>query len=296
MSSNRICFLSILAALAGMPAAAAPLASCGPEKLGTAREIAVDGGEGLALGLQSYPRTLALGDHEVVLTFDDGPAPTTPLVLSALKDQCVRATFFIIGNNASANPASVKREVTEGHSVGYHSNSHPARTLRLMSPESAKADIDAGIVAVDKAAYGDAPGKPRTPFFRFPGFADSPVLLDYLRGRGMTVFGSDLWASDWRTMTPQAELDLVMGRLEQAGKGIILFHDSKASTAKMLPDFLRALKVKGFKVVHMVAGAGPTPGEKAGPDWKSTTEPIIAKTLGGKGPANEHGDGGSEER
>ena len=138
--------------------------------------------------------------------------------------------------------------------------------------------------------------KPRTPFFRFPGFADSPALLDYLRGRGMTVFGSDLWASDWRTMTPQAELDLVMGRLEQAGKGIILFHDSKASTAKMLPDFLRALKAKGFKVVHMVAGAGPTPVEKAGPDWKSTTEPIIAKTLGGKGPASEHGDGGPEAR
>ena len=51
----------------------------------------------------------------------------------------------------------------------------------------------------------------------------------------------------------------------------------------MLPDFLRTLKAKGFKVVHMVAGAGPTPVEKAGPDWKSTTEPIIAKTLGGRG-------------
>ena len=297
MSSNRICFLSILAALVAMPGAAAPLASCGPEKLGTSREIAVDGGEGLALGLQSYPRTLALADHEVVLTFDDGPVPpTTPLVLSALKEQCVRATFFIIGNNASADPALVKREMEEGHSVGYHSNSHPARTLRLMSLDAAKADIEAGIAAVDKAAYGDASGKPRTPFFRFPGFADSPALLDYLRGRGMTVFGSDLWASDWRTMTPQAELDLVMGRLEQAGKGIILFHDSKASTAKMLPDFLRALKAKGFKVVHMVAGAGPTPVENAGPDWKSTTEPIIAKTLGGKGPASEHGDGGPEAR
>ena len=297
MSSNRICFLSILAALVAMPGAAAPLASCGPEKLGTSREIAVDGGEGLALGLQSYPRTLALADHEVVLTFDDGPVPpTTPLVLSALKEQCVRATFFIIGNNASADPALVKREMEEGHSVGYHSNSHPARTLRLMAVDAAKADIEAGIAAVDKAAYGDASGKPRTPFFRFPGFADSPALLDYLRGRGMTVFGSDLWASDWRTMTPQAELDLVMGRLEQAGKGIILFHDSKASTAKMLPDFLRALKAKGFKVVHMVAGAGPTPVEKAGPDWKSTTEPIIAKTLGGKGPASEHGDGGPEAR
>ncbi len=290
MWSNRICFPAILAALAFAPAAAAPLDSCGPEKLGVSREIAIDGGEGLALGLQSYPRTLALSDHEVVLTFDDGPAPTTPQVLSALKEQCVRATFFVIGHNASANPALVKREVEEGHSVGYHSNSHPERTLRLMTLEAAKADIEAGIAAVDKAAYGDAAAPPRTPFFRFPGFADSPALLDYLRGRGMTVFGSDLWASDWRTMTPQAELDLVMGRLEQAGKGIILFHDSKASTAKMLPDFLRALKARGFKVAHMVAGAGPTPVDKAGPGWKSTTEPIIAKTLGGKGPASEHGD------
>jgi len=261
-----------------------------PEKLGTSREIAVDGGEGLALGLQSYPRTLALADHEVVLTFDDGPVPpTTPLVLSALKEQCVRATFFIIGNNASADPALVKREMEEGHSVGYHSNSHPG----------ANAATDVGGRGQGRHRGGDRRrrqsrlwrrfGKAPHAVFPLPGFADSPALLDYLRGRGMTVFGSDLWASDWRTMTPQAELDLVMGRLEQAGKGIILFHDSKASTAKMLPDFLRALKAKGFKVVHMVAGAGPTPVEKAGPDWKSTTEPIIAKTLGGKGPASEHG-------
>ena len=279
MWSYRICFLSILAALVCAPAAAAPT-SCYPETLGTSREIAINGGEGLSLGLQSYPQTLALADHEVVLTFDDGPAPTTPLVLDALARECVHATFFVIGHNASAIPALVKREAKEGHSVGYHSNSHPARTLRLMSFEAAKADVEAGIAAVDKAAYGDAPAKARTPFFRFPGFADSPALLDYLRGRGMTVFGSDLWASDWRTMTPQAELELTMGRLEQAGKGIILFHDSKASTAEMLPHFLRALKAKGFKVVHMVAGAGPTPVEKAGPEWKSTTEPIIAKTLG----------------
>ncbi|MGA8170378.1 MAG: polysaccharide deacetylase family protein [Methylocystis sp.] len=286
---KSICHAALVAAFVSGPAAADP-AACGSDKLGTSREIAIDGSEGLALGLQSYPHTLALADHEVVLTFDDGPAPTTPQVLTALKEQCVHATFFVIGHNASANPELVKREVEEGHSVGYHSNTHPARTLRLMTPEAAKADIEAGIAAVDKAAYGDAGAKPRAPFFRFPGFADSPALLDYLRGRGMTVFGSDLWASDWRTMTPQAELALVMGRLEQAGRGIILFHDSKASTAKMLPDFLRALKAKGFKVAHMVAGAGPTPVEKAGPGWKSTTEPIIAKTLGGKGPASEHGD------
>ena len=158
-----------------MPGAAAPLASCGPEKLGTSREIAVDGGEGLALGLQSYPRTLALADHEVVLTFDDGPVPpTTPLVLSALKEQCVRATFFIIGNNASADPALVKREMEEGHSVGYHSNSHPARTLRLMS-------VDAGSPPSTKppmATLRESPAR------RFSAFPASPI-----RPRCSTICG-----------------------------------------------------------------------------------------------------------
>jgi peptidoglycan/xylan/chitin deacetylase (PgdA/CDA1 family) len=142
---------------------------------------------------------------------------------------------------------------------------------------------------VDKAAYGESPSKSSAPFFRFPGFADSPELLDYVHGRGMTVFGADLWASDWQAMTPQSELALVMGRLEKLGKGIVLFHDSKSSTAKMLPDFLRALKEKGFKVVQAVPGSGPTPVEQAGPGWKSTTEPIIARTLGSHGHVHDSG-------
>ncbi len=287
--SVRICCRAALAAFLVAFPGAGSAASCGPEKLGTSREITIDGAEGLSLGLQSYPRTLALADHEVVLTFDDGPAATTAQVLNALKEECVRATFFVIGVNATNMSATVKREVVEGHTVGYHSFSHPAKTLRLMPLEAAKADIEAGIVAVDKAAYGESPSKSRAPFFRFPGFADSPELLDYVHGRGMTVFGADLWASDWQAMTPQSELALVMGRLEKLGKGIVLFHDSKSSTAKMLPDFLRALKEKGFKVVQAVPGPGPTPVEQAGPGWKSTTEPIIAKTLGSHGHVHDSG-------
>jgi peptidoglycan-N-acetylglucosamine deacetylase len=280
-TSSRLHVLAGLALfLVTAPAAAS---TCGPEKLGTSREIAIDGAAALSLGWQSYPTTLALADHEVVLTFDDGPAATTAQILDALKAECVQATFFVIGENASAMPATVKREVSDGHSIGYHSNTHPAKTLRLMYPEGAEADIDAGVAAVDKAAYGAASGKPHAPFFRFPGFADTPALLDFVHGRGMAVFGADLWASDWQSMTPQSELALVMGRLEKLGKGIVLFHDSKMSTAKMMPDFLRVLKEKGFKVAHLVGGAGPTPVEHAGPDWKSTTEPIIARTLAGHG-------------
>ncbi len=285
----QLCSVVLLAVLLAASAASAAPSSCGPDKLGVSRKIAIDGSGKLSLGLQSYRTTLALQDHEVVLTFDDGPAPTSGAVLDALSQECVLATFFLIGREANARPEIVKREADEGHSVGYHSMTHPEGTLRLMTPEAAKADIDAGIAAVDNAAYGAASDKPRAPFFRFPGFADTEVLLDYAHGRGLAVFGSDVWASDWLLMTPQAELALVMRRLEKAGRGIVLFHDSRASTAAMLPAFLRALKEKGFKVVHMVAGPGPTPMAKAGPEWKSTTEPIIAKSLAARAKGRENG-------
>jgi peptidoglycan/xylan/chitin deacetylase (PgdA/CDA1 family) len=281
-SRLSICVFALAAAMFLSPGSEATALSCGPEMLGTSRTITVDASKGLAIGLQSYPRTLALNDHEVVLTFDDGPAPATRQVLDALAEQCVRATFFLVGRQAAESPQLVKREIAEGHTVGHHSNTHPERTLRLMSEEAAKTDIDHGIAAVEKAAYGVTGPQPKTPFFRFPGFADTPELVSWLEGRGITIFGSDLWASDWQEMTPQAELELVMGRLEKAKKGIILFHDPRPSTAKMMPDFLRELKKRGFHIVHMVPGAGPTPIEDAGPGWTSTTEPIIVKVLGGK--------------
>jgi peptidoglycan/xylan/chitin deacetylase (PgdA/CDA1 family) len=255
---------------------------CGPEMLGTSRTMEIDSRQGSAVGLQSYPQTLALQDHEVVLTFDDGPDAATPLVLDALADQCVRATFFLIGRRAAERPALVKREIAEGHSVGHHSNTHPERTLRLMSEEAAKADIDEGIAAVERAGYGEAGPQPKTPFFRFPGFGDTPALVSWLEGRGITVFGSDLWASDWQDMAPKIQLELVIGRLEKAKKGIILFHDPRPSTAKMMPEFLHELKKRGYRIVHLVPGAGPTPIEKAPRGWTSTTEPILAKVLGSK--------------
>ncbi|ATQ68285.1 MULTISPECIES: polysaccharide deacetylase family protein [Methylosinus] len=273
-------------------AAAAAARDCGPQALGVAREIVIDGGQRLALGLETYPRTLALADHEVVLTFDDGPvAGPTDQVLDALKAECARATFFLIGRHAAEAPALVRRIIADGHNAGYHSYSHPARTLRLMSDESARVDIDKGIAAVDAAGFGAAGPAPRTPFFRFPGFADTPELVSWLEDRSIAVFGADLWASDWQEMTPQAELALVMSRLEAARKGIVLFHDPRGSTARMMPQFLRALKERGFRLVHLVPGRGPTPIEEAKPGWRSATEAIIAKTLGPKGQRREPQEG-----
>jgi peptidoglycan/xylan/chitin deacetylase (PgdA/CDA1 family) len=58
-------------------------------------------------------------------------------------------------------------------------------------------------------------------------------------------------------MTPHQQLRLVLARLDAAGRGIVLFHDTKPQTAAMMPAFLRALKARGYRVVHVVAAGAP---------------------------------------
>lgn len=251
--------------LAG-PTRAAP-ACTGP---GTARTMAVGTSGGLFVGLKSYRQTLALAEREVVLTFDDGPAASTPRVLDALACSGTRATFFLIGRNAEAHPALVRRIAAEGHTVACHSYSHPW-TMRERSEASARSDIERGFAAISSAL-----GTPCAPFFRYPGFADTEALNDWLAGRDIGVFGCDLWASDWTPMSPSAQLALVQQRLERAGRGIILFHDTQAQTVGMIPDFLAGLSAGGYRVVHIVAGTGRGDTLAAPHGWTSETERTIA--------------------
>jgi len=232
--------------------AAARAAECPrPGALGTFRTLRVDAVTTPRVGLKQFPQTLPLGDHEVVLTFDDGPWPPTTLkVLAALAEQCVRATFFLIGKPASEHPELVRRIAAEGHTIGHHTWTH--RSLMRIPPGEAAAEIDRGISAVEMALHGVATKVPETPFFRFPGFESTPATLALLQSRGIVVFGADLWASDWNAMTPSQEMKLIAGRLNTAGRGIILFHDPKARTAAMLPAFLRYLRDNHYRVVHMV--------------------------------------------
>lgn len=279
ISRNALCLstlLLLLGALAGAETAKMPQRVCAPGALGTSRVLSVGTRGGLEVGLKTYPRTLPLDDHEVVLTFDDGPdARTTPAILDALKGECVQATFFLIGRHAAELPALVRRELAEGHSVGHHTFSHPAATLRRMTPAAAQADIEAGFRADDLAAYGAAGAEPRVPFFRFPGFADTPEVDRWLAARDVAIFGADLWASDWLLMTPETELALLMSRLDKARSGIVLLHDTKLSTARMMPALLRALKARGYRIVHLVPGAGQGETKPAPPGWSSETDRII---------------------
>jgi peptidoglycan/xylan/chitin deacetylase (PgdA/CDA1 family) len=227
------------------------------DALGTSRILSVDGAQTPRVGSKNFPQTLPLDDHEVVLTFDDGPwPPTTPRVLAALAKECVHATFFLIGKPASEHPDLVRRIAAEGHTIGHHTWLH--RSLMQIKPSETTEEIDHGISAVEKALHGTATATPSTPFFRFPGFETTPATLDLLQSRGIVVFGADLWASDWNPMTPKQELKLLIDRLKVARKGIILLHDPKAQTAAMLPDFLRYLRENHYRVVHLV----PAPGKK----------------------------------
>ncbi|MGY4501324.1 hypothetical protein ACVWYH_005255 [Bradyrhizobium sp. GM24.11] len=194
-----------IALLAGT--AATDASSCNRrDALGTARVLAVDAALFPRVGLKSFPETLPLANHEVVLTFDDGPRPpNTDRVLAALAQECARATFFLVGRSSEEFPELVRRMAAQGHTVAHHSWSHPM--MSKIPFEQAKEDIERGIAAVEM-----------TPFFRFPYFDATPATLDLLQSRGIVVFGADLWASDWENITPEQELAILIERLEAARK------------------------------------------------------------------------------
>jgi peptidoglycan/xylan/chitin deacetylase (PgdA/CDA1 family) len=260
--------------------------TCGPEALGTSRVEKVGTQGGLAVGWKTYPETLPLADHEVILTFDDGPDPVlTPQALDALKAQCVRATFFDIGAKVDKAPQIARREVEEGHNVAFHTYSHPQPTMRFMAPAVSRADILKGVIAVERAAYGQTfpNGEPddlsklklHAPFFRYTGFANTVDLDNWFASNGVAVFSVDLWASDWIPMTPDQELKLALSRLEKAKKGMFILHDDKPWTVAMLPRFLAELKKRGYRIVQIEAGQGHGPTEKAPAGWRSETGRIV---------------------
>jgi peptidoglycan/xylan/chitin deacetylase (PgdA/CDA1 family) len=252
MMKQTFLALALSSSIAGASAAAPCPGNA--DALGTERTLALDAATTPRVGRKHFPQTLPLEAKEVVLTFDDGPWPgTTPKILDALARECVKAAFFMLGRNAEAHPELARAGRAAGHVVGHHTYAH--RLLDRMRAAAAETEIDHGITAVEQALYGGTAAAPVTPFFRFPGFASRPDLLDWLEKRKLVVFGADLWASDWIRMSPNVELGLVLARLQKTGGGIILLHDTKVQTAAMLPKLLRELKRQGYRIVQVVPAA-----------------------------------------
>jgi peptidoglycan/xylan/chitin deacetylase (PgdA/CDA1 family) len=220
-----------------------------PDALGTSRTLVVDPREHPRIGTMQYHETLPLADHEVVLTFDDGPLPrNSNQILEILASQCVKATFFEIGQMARAYPEGVRKLRDAGHSIGTHSQNHPL-TMNRMPIERAKQEIDDGIASV-KAALGD--DTTLAPFFRIPGLLRAADVEDYLASQGIQIWSADFPADDWRHISSSRVYDLAIKRIEAKGKGILLLHDIQPRTVAALPKILQTLKAAGYHIVHVV--------------------------------------------
>ena len=165
----------------------------------------------------------------IYLTFDDGPSDrVTPRILDVLKEENVKATFFIVGKNAETRKKIIKREIDEGHSVGVHSYSHVYKDI-YASTESLLKDIDKCNKIIKEIA-----GKP-TKLYRFPGGSHgiSAEFIEAVQNHGMKYY-------DWNSSTRDAELynaspeELFKTAVNTATSEksiIILAHDTTNKTA-----------------------------------------------------------------
>jgi peptidoglycan/xylan/chitin deacetylase (PgdA/CDA1 family) len=242
---------------AGAPGATANIGTCDkPGGMGLARIVEIDTTGGPGFGFEHFKQYDFLRTNEVVLTFDDGPWPNnTPAVLKALADNCLKATFFEIGEHAMWHPEIAKQVAVAGNTIGSHTWSHKdlARNPYASDIDKAKQEIEMGVSAVHAAVGG-----PIAPFFRFPALQHPPELLSYLAERNIASFSTDIDSFDFKMRKPQQVIESVMNKLQKHGKGIILMHDFQHATAEALPELIHELKAGGYKVVHVVARAPVT--------------------------------------
>ncbi|WP_460194636.1 polysaccharide deacetylase family protein [Thermosynechococcus sp. FA-CM-4201] len=211
----------------------------------------------------------------VALTFDDGPWGTsTRQVLQILKEEDVKATFFVLGKHALMYPDIIADIVKAGHAVGNHSWSHP---YKRVDPEVAKQEIENTSALIAKQSQA------QTRLFRPPGGNLTTGLVDYAKSKNYAII---MWSVDTHDTRPNTTAaDIVERTLKEVKPGsIILLHDGggdRATTRQALPTLIRRLRQKGYRFVTVpellqLAVKAPTP--KPEPTPTPTPQPTITPT------------------
>jgi peptidoglycan/xylan/chitin deacetylase (PgdA/CDA1 family) len=189
----------------------------------------------------------------IAMTFDDGPHPIlTPRLLDMLKARGIRATFFLIGQNAAEYPDIVRRIAAEGHEIGNHTWNHPQ--LTKLSPSALREEIER-----TSSTIAEIIGKPlvvmRPPY----GATSLYQPLDEPRIRMKVI----LWSVDpldWKYRnSARVESQILAGAQPGA---IILSHDIHATTVAAMPDVFDSLLARGYKFVtvsELIAMDKPAP-------------------------------------
>ncbi|MEV6207147.1 polysaccharide deacetylase family protein [Kitasatospora sp. NPDC051914] len=223
------------------PVPTAPSASAAPSA--TASASATPSGP-----LSPQPRrmsnplfSLTSGDRLVALTLDDGPDPVhTPIVLNILERYHLRATFFLIGENAARQPGLVREIAARGHHIANHTWSHP--DLRGI-PDATVHDQ----LLRTSDLLGSATGRAPT-WFRAPGGDWSDASLRICAELGMRPMG---WSVDPQDWARPGESLITQRVLKAIGPGsIVLNHDGggdRSQTVAALQTYLPVLIDEGYR-------------------------------------------------
>ncbi|MGA2086044.1 MAG: polysaccharide deacetylase family protein [Terracidiphilus sp.] len=203
-------------------------------------------------GSQLFGRALIAPERpgELALTFDDGPNQAwTPHLLDILAGHDVRATFFLLGSHAQAEPELVRRIVSAGHLIGNHSWSHP--NLALTAAGRVKEELARTSQTLEQIV--GAPVK----YFRPPYGARRPIVLRLARSLGMVPVLWNAMTSDWKEPSAErivARLASKIDRLERRGRAAnIVLHDGghREMAADRGPSVAAAgLMVARYKETH----------------------------------------------
>ena len=178
----------------------------------------------------------------VAFTFDDGPNPeTTPAVIDALEKYNVPAAFFIVtqridGKHGEKGREILKRELDAGFLIGSHSVTHPS--LKHATPDKLTREVDASIRALATEA-GRPIGMFRAPY----GSLNAAGRVRLKKLRLTEVFWS-VDTLDWKAHSPDRLRKKVLSMIKKDGGGVVLMHDVKPITAKVIADVLDDLEAE----------------------------------------------------
>lgn len=173
------------------------------------------------------------------LTFDDGPSINTPALLDMLNAYGIKATFFLLGQNAKYHPGIVRRIEKEGHDIGNHSWTHP--NLRALSYERQEEEL--GMTDELLRSLGVTPLYMRPPYGNF-----DERTIQIADDLGIDIILWSLDSRDWKSLPPDyAKLRSTRGTVYEDGdlRGIFLFHDTHKTTVDDLPRIIANLKAGG---------------------------------------------------
>lgn len=180
----------------------------------------------------------------IAITFDDGPHPlTTPRILEILKEHGAKATFFVVGMMAEANPDLILEEAKGGHLIANHTYHHV--NLTKIPREYIGIELKACELVIKHIT-----GR-KTMFFRPPGGDYNPFVSEVADKLGYTMV---LWTDDpgdYASLGGQLLRSRLLSKISPGG--IILLHDGLQETIDFLPQLLSILKAEGYTFVTVDA-------------------------------------------